>query len=231
MRISPPTEKHLARIYFELEKIGARAVGSKQPWPHRPPDKESLFALAAEWSRHDPRLLEILVQYGLVHWRELSGQRLRQEMAAMETPQTIGVIVSFIQSAAPQDRECRLFWEYVAEGLQPVEPQFYFRGLYLPGSRLAQRAALESVTEFKKWGFLGRERVIVDPSAKRAVGSWDQTARLNILKRLLETRKRIQISDYLEEIKQTISRQQALLDLKTLKAKPTGQGRSAGWRL
>lgn len=231
MTTPPPTEKHLARLYFELGKIGARSVGKKNSWPYQVADKEALFALAAEWSRQDPRLLEIIVQYGLRHWQQLFGQRLRQEMHSMETPQTLCVVASFVQSAKPQDKECQIFWNYVTAGLQPVEPQFYFRDLYLPGSRLARRAALESLQEFKSWGFLGRERIIVDPATKRGVGHWDQDARLHVLRRLLGAKKKIQISDYLEEIKQTISRQQALLDLKALKAKPVGQGRSAGWEM
>lgn len=231
MSLRPPTEDHLSRIYYELGKIGARAVGSQKKWPYHPKSKELLFALAAEWSRWDPRLLEIVVQYGLQRWKELKPQSLREAMTQMETPQTFGVMASFIQRALPEDKELHLFWDYVTAYFEPVEEQFYFRDLYLPGSRLAERAARESLVEFKKWGFLGRERIIVDPTTKRCVGTWDQTSRQNILRRLLKQKGTIQISDYLEEIAHTISRQQALQDLKLIGARQNGKGRGASWRL
>jgi len=216
-------------LYYELGKMGARSVGQKKKWPYRYSQLEGLFTLAAEWSRFDPRLLEVLVQYALDHWKDLNPQRLRALTKKMETPQTMGVIATFVQTANPQDTELILFWNYITEGLKPVESQYYFRDLYLPGSGLAQRAARESLYEFKKWGFLGRERLIIDPTTKKTIGTWDQVARLNILKRLLGNQKKLQISDYLEALKHSISRQQALLDLKASGARQTKGGRSSYW--
>lgn len=224
-----PTTNDLARLYYELAQVGARAVGEKKKWSITVKDAESLFTLAAQWSRFDPRLLEILVEFGLRHWKNLRPQRLREAMKEMETPQTIGVITAFIQTASDWEKEISAFWNYVTEGFKPAPFQFYFRDLYLPGSPLAQRAVLESLSEFKEWGFLARERIVVDPITKKSVGTWDQTARAHILKRLFFQKKQLQISDYLEEIHDTISRQQALLDLKALGARQKQQGRSAYW--
>ena len=190
---------------------------------------ESLFALGCDWSRFDPRLLEVLVDFGLHHWKELHPQKLREKMREMETPQTVGVVASFIQTTSPQDKEMGVFWDYVLFNLKPLSPQFYFRDLYTPGSTLANRAASESLTEFKEWGFLSRERIVVDPSTKKTVGTWDQPARFNILRRLFTQKKHLQISDYLEELHHTISRQQALLDLKSLGAQQKEKGRIAYW--
>ncbi|MBI4124671.1 MAG: hypothetical protein HY609_07020 [Deltaproteobacteria bacterium] len=231
MDITLPTEAHLARIYFELGRAGARAVGEKKPWPYHIENREALLTLAADWSRFDPRLLEILVQYGGRAWETLQPQKLRQNLAAMESPQALGVIAAFIQTADPLARERNLFWDYVVKGLRPVEAQFYFRDLYPLGSRLAQRAARESLAEFKRWGFLGLSRIVIDPATRQAAGTWDQESRHNILKRLFREKGTLQISDYLKEIEQTLSRQQALLDLKSLKAKQKGKGRSAHWIL
>lgn len=224
-----PTYEDLARLYYELGRIGARAVGEKKKWAYRLEDVESLLALACEWSRFDPRLLEVLVEYGLHHWQELRPQALREKMKTMETPQTVGVIASFVQSARPDDKEIQAFWDYLTFGLKPVSPQFYFRDLYAPGSRLARRAVLESLAEFKAWGFLARARIVVDTATKKTVGTWDQEARLNILRRLFSEKKQIQVSDYLEELNHTFSRQQALLDLKSLGAKQKEKGRGAYW--
>lgn len=229
MKHKIPTEKDLARLYYELGQIGARSAGEKKKWDYRLKDVESLLVLACDWSRFDPRLLEILVEYGLNHWREIRPQVLREKMGVMEMPQTIGVVVSFIQTARPEDKELQAFWNYVTFDLKPVPPQFYFRDLYAPGSNLARRATLESLAEFKEWGFLARERIIVDSVTKKTAGTWDQPARLNILRRLFSQNKQIQISDYLEELHHSISRQQALLDLKALGAKQKEKGRIAYW--
>ncbi|MDO8526395.1 MAG: hypothetical protein Q7T03_01765 [Deltaproteobacteria bacterium] len=231
MKIIPPTENHLTRLYYELGKMGAQSVGEKKPWPYHFENTESLFALASDLSRWDPRLLQILVEFGLNHWKELHPQHLREAIQEMQSPQTVGVVAAFILAAAPLEKETSLFWNYVTAGLKPVEPQFYFHDLHTPGSILAERAAKESLQEFSQWGFLGRERVIADTRTKQGVGSWGQPARLNILKRLFKTRKQIQISDYLKELGHSISRQQALLDLKKIKAKQEGSGRGTTWIL
>lgn len=229
MKTSIPTQGDLARIYYELGQKGARTVGEKKKWAYSVKNLESLFALACEWSRFDPRLLEVLVEYGLHHWKEIRPQRLREEMRKMTTPQTVGVVASFIQTTLSEDKEALAFWNYVTLGLKPVSPQFYFRDLYTPGSTLARRAALESLSEFKEWGFLARERIVIDSATKKTIGTWNQEARLNILKRLFSKKRQLQISDYLEEISHTVSRQQALLDLKALAAKQKGKGRTAYW--
>lgn len=235
MSLIPPTENHLSRLYYELEKIGARSVGLKKPWPYSFSAKEDLFVLAADLSRFDPRLLEVLVQFGLERWEDLNPQWLRSYSKKMAVPQTLGVIAAFAMTAATQergdpDREQNFFWDYITAGLSPVEPQFYFRDLYLPGSSMAERAVRESLQEFKQWGFFGRERVIVDPVTKKNVGTWDQESRLNILRRLFSKKKKITIAEYLEELHQTVSRQQALQDFKALGAKQEGGGRSTVWK-
>lgn len=231
MNLVSPTQDHLSRLYYELEKIGARSVGLKKPWPYSFDGKEGLAALAADLSRFDPRLLEILVQYGITHWQDLNPLRLRNCLGKMAAPQTMGVVSSFILAARPRVEELSLFWNYVVSGLKPVEPQFYFRDLYLPGSMFAERAMKESLQEFRRWGFFGRERVVVDPATKKTVGTWDQQARLNILRRIFSRGKRVPISEYLEELRHTITRQQALLDIKKAGARSEGGGRSSFWRL
>lgn len=231
MKTAPPTEDHLSRLYYELGKIGARSAGEKKKWPRHPSSPEELFILASDWSRFDPRLLEILVQFGITHREKLNPQHLRTLSKAMEVPQTLGVIASFIQTAKPDDTELNLFWRYVTERLKPVDLQFYFRDLYSPASTLSERAAKEGLSEFKKWGFLGRERIIIDPASKTTVGTMDAASRLNVLKRLFAQQKKIQISDYLKAIGHTVSRQQALLDLKQTNATQQGKGRSAFWIL
>ena len=231
MKRTAPTPKHLARLYYELGRIGARSVGEKLRWPFGSLTPEALFTLAADWSRWDPRLLEILVQYGIEHWRDLNPQQLREKLRTMEMPQTLGVIASFIQTAKSEESELLFFWNYVVQGIEPAPSQFYFCNLHQPGSPRAERTARESLSEFKQWGFLGLERVITDSKTKKSVGTLPVDSRLNLLRRLFKQKTSIQISDYLEALKNSISRQQALLDLKALPAKQHGKGRSAHWML
>lgn len=54
---------------------------------------------------------------------------------------------------------------------------------------------------------------------------------MNILQRLARTRREIGIGDYLAEVNHSISRQQALLDIRAAGLVPTGKrGRGAKWR-
>ena len=56
-KFAPPTTNHLSRIYFELAKLGARALGEKRPWLYgNVKDAEDILALALQMSRYDPRL-------------------------------------------------------------------------------------------------------------------------------------------------------------------------------
>ncbi len=229
MTLAAPSTQELSRLYYELGKIGARAVGAKKSWRYFPKNKESLFSLAADWSRFDPRLLQILVNYALTHWQDLKPQDLRLAMKNMATPQCIGVIASFVLQTKTNDVEFELFWNYVTHGLESVPMQFYYIALYAPGGILAETTATESLKEFKTWGFLGREGVILDSPTRKKIGSWDFSSRLNILKRILSKKNRIQLADYLNELHYSLSRQQALLDFKSLKLKQQGHGRGAYW--
>ena len=220
MKKSPPSAEDLSRMYYELGQAGARAVGAKKAWAFKIKNLESLFVLAADWSRFDPRLLEILVEYAARHWADLNPLKLRESIKSMTTPQTIGVIAALVRCSLPADKEPHFFWDYVTAGLQPAATQYYFSNLYTLGSDLARRAAVESPQEFKRWGFL---------AIGHDVGSWDKSSRLNILNRLLDQKKKVQISDYLKALKDSISRQQALLDLQAAGAMQCGRGRGAYW--
>lgn len=222
---------HLSRIYFELAGLGAKCAGAKRPWPYKTGSKEELIALACDMSRYDPRLFDILVLYFIDHWKEIDPARLRSFYPRMKTPQVVAVIGEFLKEAATED-EAYFFVEYLSRGLKPAAVQLFFYDLYSPGGRLVRRAAEESLLEYKKWGFLSCERPVVDSSNRAAAGRMDSTSRLNVLKRLLNEKKVIRLKDYMEAVKNSVSRQQALIDLKESGlAERTGSGRSAKWRL
>lgn len=220
---------HLQRLYYELGKIGARSVGRKIKWPYSIEQVEVLLTLAADWTRFDPRLMEVLVQFGLRDWRAWKPQTIRESFCKMETPQTWGVVAGFIKTAAPNDTELHHFWNYVVCGLQPVADQYYFFELYSIGGDFAGRVTRESLRQYRDWGFFGNERIIINPQTKAEVGDWGQTERVNILKRLFKKEPRLKVSDYLREIGYTVSRQQAVQDLKKSGAHSSGRGRGGFW--
>lgn len=225
-----PTEAHLSRMYFELAKLGAFCAGSNRPWPYKITSKEELIALACDMSRFDPRLFEILVDHFVRCWREVNPAALRRYYGGMRTPQTVAVIMEFFVEEARTD-EASYFAQYLFAGLKPVSPQFFFHDLYSPGGKLAQRAAEEGIFEFKKWGFFAGERPTVNLAEKSLSGSFDLASRRNILKRILMEKKEIALKDYLDALNYSISRQQALLDIRSSGlARCKGAGRGAKWR-
>lgn len=221
---SIPTIDHLNRLYYELAKIGARSVGANKAWPYNPATKEELIATACDMSRFDPRLLDILVEYFAAHWRGINPVRLRNFYKEMKCPQTVAVICEFLKNMI-SDPEVEFIAEYLSAGLLPMPLQFYFHNLYSPGGHLARRATEEGLYEFKKWGFLACER-------PANAGSLDKKSRLNILKRMVSLKKEIMLNDYLKAVQNSISRQQALADIKASGiVKPIGHGRGARWKI
>lgn len=231
MILQSPTQTDLQRLYHELAFLGVRTVGENCPWDY--PDKmvpESLLCLAAEMSRYDPRLFSSLVEYFYFHFACHNPFVLRQQILAMEEPQTLLVILHFVACSHP-DVEAKYMADYLARDFKPVDDQIFFKGLYQPGSFLMWRAASESLEEFSAWGFLGRERPVIHSDGERKVlGHWSVTARLNMAKRLQERDGHLTLATYLTAVEHSISRQQAGQDLKKSRCfKMRGSGRGTVW--
>jgi len=225
-----PNREDLSRVYFELAKIGAKSVGENNKWPYSEMDQYDLLSLAAEMSRYDPRLLGILVEFFISHWEEINPTKLKSRFPFMKNPQVFGVIGEFMKSALP-DQEIFDYVTYLTAGLKPLPTQFFFHGLYDIGGTLSQKTVEANLVEYKRWGFLGRERPTIDFQTKKTVGTLDKNGRLNILRTLLNKRNIITISDYLKAVDHSISRQQALTDLKKAKfTRKIGKGRGTRWK-
>lgn len=227
----PPTLNHLSRIYFELSKLGALASGERKPWPYGPViDTESIFAIALQMSRYDPRLFDILVEFFYLNWKQWNPYRLRMIFSTIETPQVGCVIAEFIL-AKTENLECHYFFKYLTKGFQPVAPQLFFKSLYQPASKNMQRAAFEPIEEFSVWGFLANERPVIHEEPRILLGHWGCKTRQNIIYRLASEKKKFSISDYLEKVDHSISRQQALADLKdSPHICARGKGRGSLWQ-
>lgn len=218
-------------MHFELAKLGARSVGENYPWTQGDIDPLQLIMLAALWSRHEPRLLEVLIDYGKQQWSNWNPHSLRRLLLDTQSPQPFLVMLNFIRLDAPHDSELGRYYNYVSAGFVEVPAQLYFYGLSAPGSRHMLRTAEEPVQEFLDWGFLARMRPVVHEDGKRfEIGHWSPVARRNRLSHILAEQKRITISGYLEALDHSISRPQALLDLKAHShLKKRGSGRGAFW--
>jgi hypothetical protein len=220
----------LERLYHELARIGATAVGRKRPWPYRPRTREELAVLAAEMLRYDPRLLSILLQLVLSGWRECNPLELRRLLAGMRWPQALLVVLEFAK-AASSDSELRYFCDYVAAGWPRLDPsERFFLDAERPGSRMAGRNLGRNLGAYARWGFVGHERPTVDPATKRTVGRYDARTRREILLDLAGRTNGFTLADYLGAVDHAVSRQQALKDLKSCpELAGSGHGRGAKW--
>lgn len=226
-----PTPEDLMRLYWELSQIGAPSIGEKKKWPYIPHSKEELLVLSCEMVRYDPRLLSILIIYFVEHWKGINPFQLRQCCLQMKAPQVVGVLKEFILEYT-QDLELKYFLDYLTKGLRPVSPQLFFIGLFAIGSSKHELMAQRSLKQYLRWGFLGRERPLVNLTSKQAVGTYDFQTRKKIILNMLHTQKTLSLTDYLNTIDHTISRQQALYDLKHCgNLKLVGHGRGAKWKL
>lgn len=225
-----PTLSDLERLYYELATRGAPAVGRRRAWPYAPRTTEELLGLAGEMLRFDARMLSILVQFLLAHWESLNPSRVRQVMARMRWPQALCVALAFAKQAATE-REFLLWADYVSKDWPRIRPaeQFFFDAPKA-GTRMAKRRLGHNLKPYNDWGFVGRERPVVDPVTKRTVGRLDAPTRRRVAQSLAQRPDGFSLADYLHAIDYSVSRQQALADLRSLKGvQSSGHGRGARW--
>jgi len=180
--------------------------------------------------RFDARLLSILVQYVVDHFSELDPQRLRTALKAVSTPQALLVVLEFAKEAS-RESELAYFVNYVGAGFNKLRPQAqYFIDSGVPGNRTSQRRLGRNLRAFARWGFIGSERPTANAFTKQTVGRYDARTRAVILNDLLKANPSVSLAEYLNAVDESISRQQALQDLKRHKGlKVRGSGRGARW--
>jgi hypothetical protein len=181
--------------------------------------------------RYDPRLLSILVQWFAAYYDTLNPLQLRRELRQGHWPQSLLVVLEFTRLDR-NDPEFDAFTKYVGAGFDRVEPaeRFFFE-MERPGSRSAARNLGRNLAPYARWGFVGQERPTVDPVSKRSLGRYDALTRRRILNDLIERYADFSMADYLSAVDHSVSRQQALADLRAHKTiAPLGAGRGARWR-
>lgn len=225
-----PTHKDLTRLYYELALLGVRLTGRKEKWIQKLDDQESTIALACDWSRFDARLFEALVQYFILSWQQINPTLLRQKYKTMHTPQTICLIASFGRMVLKADSEFKAYLSYLSSQVRPVTPQLYFHFLFTPAGQLMQQTLDGSLLEYTQWGFISNFRPILDTLNRTTGGHHSKDKRLLLAKQILSQEGKLALNQYLQALDYSVSRQQALLDLKDLKGlQCVGHGRGSYW--
>ncbi|HZZ86356.1 MAG TPA: hypothetical protein VFE30_17630 [Anaeromyxobacteraceae bacterium] len=227
----PREEAELARLYHELARIGARVEGREEPWRFGSPSPEQLLVLAAQAARHDPRLLWVCVELLARAHDRFNPLALRRSAQASRWPAAIGVALEFARKAAPS-RELDDYARFVTAPLSPAAGERFFLGTRSLGGAQARRDAEESLGEYKRWGYLGREEPFAKELGVAAHGTMGPPERLNLLRRLVERSGEITLREYVAALRGRASARQASRDLARAEfLRRHGRTRGARWRL
>ena len=208
----PQASGEIARLYHELSRIGARVEGRRAPWRLGRPSPEELVVLAAQASRHDPRLLWATVELLVRRFAEFDALRIRRAAQQARWPAAVGVAFEFARRVV-QSREFDDYTRFVTAPLPPAPGERFFLGAHAFGGAHARRDAEESLAEYKRWGYFGREEPIAKELGSAARGSLGPAERRNVLRRLAERRGEVTLSEYCAALRGRVSRRQASRDL------------------
>jgi hypothetical protein len=217
MKVSIPLNlKHQARLYYELSKRGAQCSGKKNAWPYEKVTEEELLSIAVRQARYDPRLMEILVGFFSTFRPVLNPCSLKENLRRVDALQAMAVIGEFALTLTDDQHISDLF-DFLSTGVDPVPLQLFYRGLYRVGGKKIDDVITKPLRAFKKWGFLAADPPFnKDKNCQQRIYLYDQDSRLNILRDLSSNQKKFRLHDYLEKLRFSVSRQQALQDIKSV---------------
>lgn len=227
----PRAPNELARLYHELSRIGARVEGRREPWGLGRPSREELVVLAAQAARHDARLLWVTVELLARRYPEFDALKLRRAAQAVRWPAAVGVAFEFARKVVGS-AEFDDLAAFVTAPLRPARGERFFLGAHAFAGAQARRDAEESLAEYKRWGYFGREEPFTKELGTTARGTLDAPERLNILRRLAGRRGSVTFAEYFEALRGRASARQASRDLAAADfLVKEGQTRNARYRL
>lgn len=213
----PLSPKERSTLYFTLSKNGAFCVGEKRGKQFDQLPLEQLLAIACEDSRFSPRLLGVLIDFFARQYRSINPFALAAARRAIPTPQTLGVVGAFACNLC-EDADLHAFFEIVLRDLKPAPWQYYYNSQTRPRPEQRADELIFSPLEFKKWGFWSNmDPFLKERRPKATPWKFSPESRQAILRDLLAKHRRIQMGDYLSALGHSISRQQAYLDLQSMK--------------
>jgi hypothetical protein len=209
-----PDQATLTRLYYELGQLGARTLGHKTDWEYGSPSAEDLVTLASQASRYDPRLLWVLVEFLARDSGALNPVRLRSAARESRWPAALGVAFEFSRRVS-HSSELEDLYKFTMGGIPRASGEQFFVSTHAFAGNLARREAEESLSQYKRWGYLSREEPFAKELGSTAHGTLGRSERLNLLRRLVERLGSISLSDYAEALGQKASPRQASRDLAT----------------
>jgi hypothetical protein len=194
------------------------------------PSAEELLVLAAQAARRDPRLLWVLVELLATRFDAFDPLKLRRAASRARWPATVAVALEFARLAAPSV-DLEDYARFVTARLPPAPGERFFLGTRAFGGELARRDAEESLGEYKRWGYLGREVPYAKELATSARGTLGPAERRNLLRRIARRRGTVTLREYLDALGGHASRRQASRDLARARfLTREGRTRGARWR-
>lgn len=209
-----PSLKMLMHVYNELQSNSNFPVKKIVLW--------------SQWTRFDPRLGEILIEYLKLNWKRMNPVELHYENLKSPWPQALGVLLEHIKSLELTDSHLfSIFSDLVTYSVEPIEYQAFAIGLYKPGGAELWERAVRPHPFFSKWGFFEAIPMLSKMTTLNEQTLVSVEVRKNILRNLLKTKKQIRVQDYIEACRFAIHRRQAERDLLNFfKLKIKGKTRS-----
>jgi hypothetical protein len=226
----PEGEAEIARLYHELSRIGARVEGRRMPWRFGRPSPEELLVLAAQAGRRDPRLLWAVVELLVRRFEAFDPLRLRRTTLRARWPAALPVALEFASRVVRSD-EFRDWARFVTAPVLPARGERFFLGTRAFAGEQARRDAEESLSEYKRWGYFGREEPFAKELGATPRGTLGPAERRNVLRRIASRRGAVTLSEYLEALGGRASSRQASRDLAVADfLVREGRTRGARWR-
>lgn len=206
-----PNQEKIAKVYATLQ-FHQDSVHPKD------------LALWSQWTRLDPRLGEILIEYISKFWQKQNPIVLNKYLKLYPWPSVFGVLteqVPFYHLQNPQKKNWnkKLFLNWakcVMTDIPAAEDEQFFIGLYKAGGRKMLEECLYSIKPYRKWGYFAKDLLINKvQSSKKTLISFKQ--RSVIIEELLKSHETFTVKDYLEKVDFQIHPRQAQRDLKNYK--------------
>ncbi len=141
------------------------------------------------------------------------------------------VIGEFILDSTAPEFNKDLF-RFLMTGAMPVPTQLFYRNLYPIGSRSMEETIAKPLWPFKKWGFLASDPPLLKERIEKFPYLFDSSSRKRILETIAKNQNGFRLADYLKAIHHSVSRQQALKDIRSLsgiRKKGRGKGSTYQW--
>lgn len=219
IQLQIPTQNNLIVAYNLLQKCTSIDI--------------SHLVLFSCWSRFDPRLGQLVIEHLRTYWRELNPLHVNLKLKESPMPMCWGVMVDHMLLLQPaSDRQIIKNWrDCCLSGIKKGPSENFFIGLHAFGGKAQKDEALQSISLYKKWGYLSRDPMIPlqRKQCKFKNTLMSKSQRLQKLKGLLKTNKTFNIHDYITFLEGKVSLRTAEMDLKEL-AHRHGNTRSALYR-